>query len=108
MPNIFCTDIVEMHGGSLYVTSQGEGYGCTFTIELPVTIIDTYTAADNAYNHHESNTDPAKIYTDNAYTGLEGLNMQSSSKTMYSMPSPHLSTVTGASGSTSLDSDSIV
>ena len=103
-----------MHGGSLYVTSQGEGYGCTFTIELPVTIIDTYTAADSAYNINnlESNTfGPSYTYTDSTYTnntGLEGLNMQSSSKSMYSMPSPHLSTVTGASGSTSLDSDSIV
>ena len=106
-----------MHGGSLYVTSQGEGYGCTFTIELPVTIIDTYTAADHAYNNNnnlESNTfGPTYAYTDNSYTactntGLEGLNMQSSSKSMYSMPSPHLSTVTGASGSTSMDSDSIV
>ena len=43
-------DIVEMHGGSLYVTSQGEGYGCTFTIELPITITTTTTSTTTTTN----------------------------------------------------------
>ena len=30
--------IVELHGGSVAVTSEGEGKGSTFTIRLPLTV----------------------------------------------------------------------
>ena len=32
-----CYRIVELHGGSLYAESPGEGLGATFTVSLPVT-----------------------------------------------------------------------
>lgn len=40
---LFCSfslfvDIVSMHGGKLSVFSEGEGKGCTFTIELPLRV----------------------------------------------------------------------
>jgi len=31
-----CRSIVELHGGKVWVSSDGEGQGSTFTLELPV------------------------------------------------------------------------
>ena len=31
--------LVELHGGSVYATSDGEGHGATFTVELPLTVV---------------------------------------------------------------------
>ena len=91
-------DIVEMHGGSLYVTSQGEGYGCTFTIELPITITTTITTttttADRAlseYRDLEVNLSGREsVHTYGYSTGPEA--PPYSSKSVYSLsslPSPH-------------------
>ena len=97
MPNIFCTDIVEMHGGSLYVTSQGEGYGCTFTIELPITITTTVTTtttttADWALSeYHDLEVNLSDRERGNTYSYLIGPDAPPySSKSMHSLSSlPH-------------------
>jgi PAS domain S-box-containing protein len=34
-----CRQLVELHGGSISVTSQGEGQGSTFFVHLPVSIV---------------------------------------------------------------------
>ena len=104
MHALLCIDIVEMHGGSLYVTSQGEGYGCTFTIELPITITTTTstttTSTDNTRvtsvsEYHDievslSGRERERGHTYGYLTGPDAL--QHSSKSIYSgysLPSPH-------------------
>jgi hypothetical protein len=34
-----CKQLVEMHGGSIKAASQGEGKGATFSVELPLSIV---------------------------------------------------------------------
>ncbi len=34
-----CKQLVELHGGTISVTSQGEGHGSTFTVNLPISIV---------------------------------------------------------------------
>ena len=33
---IVCKSLIDLHKGSISVTSEGEGLGCTFTLKLPV------------------------------------------------------------------------
>jgi PAS domain S-box-containing protein len=37
-----CKQLVEMHGGIIRAASQGEGMGATFTVELPLSIIQLH------------------------------------------------------------------
>jgi signal transduction histidine kinase len=40
--------LVELHGGSVRVTSDGEGKGTTFTISLPISVVVTTNAIEDA------------------------------------------------------------
>ena len=35
-PHLVCKGIVDLHSGSISVTSPGEGSGATFTVDLPL------------------------------------------------------------------------
>ena len=112
-------DIVEMHGGSLYVTSQGEGYGCTFTIELPVTITTTSTPTATTDNtrvttvseYHDlevslSGRERERGHTYGYLTGPDAPPIHSSKSIYsgYSLPSPHY---TSGGDHTSVESESL-
>ncbi len=47
--------LVELHGGTVRVTSAGEGLGTTVTVQLPLSVVHTYT--DDGERLHPKNSD---------------------------------------------------
>ena len=44
-----CKQLVELHGGSIRVVSPGEGQGSTFTVELPISLIQAEDEHDRVH-----------------------------------------------------------
>ena len=45
---LVCRSIVELHGGKVSVHSDGEGTGCTFTVEIPICDSDNIDTANQS------------------------------------------------------------
>jgi len=54
--------IVELHGGTIQATSEGEGKGATFRVRLPLMIARAERAGvDRVHPRHERRGDPARV-----------------------------------------------
>jgi len=53
--------LVELHGGTIRVTSEGEGRGATVFVELPLSIVQWDEVEDSAREHPTVETQPAEL-----------------------------------------------
>jgi CheY-like chemotaxis protein len=53
--------LVELHGGSIRAASPGEGGGSTFTVELPISIMQAEEERERAHPTAESRTDDVMV-----------------------------------------------
>jgi PAS domain S-box-containing protein len=63
--------LVELHGGSIRVTSQGEGLGATFFVELPLSIVQL-EEENSRRSHPTAETEPGELV---ALPQLEGIHV---------------------------------
>ncbi|HSV52862.1 MAG TPA: ATP-binding protein, partial [Burkholderiaceae bacterium] len=63
-----CKQLVELHGGSIRATSQGEGQGATFFVNLPVSILQLETESAQRIHPTTPSTGAAMVLPD-----LQGL-----------------------------------
>jgi PAS domain S-box-containing protein len=63
--------LVELHGGSIRVTSQGEGLGATFFVELPLSIVQL-EEENSQRSHPTAETEPGELV---ALPQLEGIHV---------------------------------
>jgi len=61
--------LVELHGGSIRATSQGEGLGSTFFVELPLSIVQLEEEASRR-SHPTAETQPAELVPLPALDGI--------------------------------------
>ena len=54
-----CKQLVELHGGSITAASQGEGMGATFSVRLPLSIVQLQHEATRI--HPTTETQPAEL-----------------------------------------------
>ena len=65
--------LVELHGGTVRAASLGAGHGSTFTVSLPLTVVQAEPGTPVEHRHPESDTGTAPDITDALCARLRGV-----------------------------------